>query len=92
MYGKVVKAEDDVEYFGELRGIIVTSQKLHGTVAILKNNRTYAGPYVVTPKASEQILYTSEKVMNDDVLVEGIPYFEVSNTSGGMTAIIGGNE
>lgn len=92
MYGKVVKAEDDVEYFGELRGIIVTSQKLHGTVAILKNNGTYAGPYVVTPKASEQILYTSEKVMNDDVLVEGIPYFEVSNTSGGMTAIIGGNK
>lgn len=92
MYGQVVKMDADVEYYGELRGVIVTTRQLHGTVAILKNNGTYIGPYVVTPKANEQTLYTSEKVMNDDVLVEGIPYYEVSNTSGGMTAIIGGNE
>lgn len=48
----------------------------------------YEGPYQVTPKKEEQILETNEKVMSDDVTVDGIPYYEVSNSSGGVTLII----
>lgn len=49
----------------------------------------YEGPYVVTPKAWEEIILdTDEKYMKDDVTVLEIPYYETSNVSG-MTAYIG---
>lgn len=87
-----VKLESEVVSCYELSGIVVTQHVLFGTVDILKDRSSYSGPYRVTPKAREQMLYTSEKVMADDVTIEGIPYYEVTNTSGGTTAIIGGNE
>lgn len=49
----------------------------------------YEGAYVVTPKVREQELETANKSMTTDVLVESIPYTEVSNPSGGMTITIG---
>lgn len=49
----------------------------------------YEGEYKVTPKVAEQILSTARKILNEDVVVEKIPYFEVSNNSGGITASIG---
>ena len=49
----------------------------------------YAGPYEVTPKADRQELETLNQVMLDDVIVNGIPYYETSNESGGYTVIIG---
>ena len=50
----------------------------------------YQGPYAVTPAVSSQTLNTSNKLMQSDVLVEKIPYSEVTNNSGGVTATIGG--
>lgn len=50
---------------------------------------TYDGDYVVTPKASGQTLKTKQKFMADDVHIRAIPFFEVSNTSGGNTVYIG---
>lgn len=50
----------------------------------------YDGPYTVTPYLEAQILATKNKTMRDDVTVFEIPYAEVSNTSGGTTATIGG--
>lgn len=73
-------------------GIVNTCVELRGTVQILKEHEKYIGPYVVTPSANEQKLYTADKAMTQDVTIESIPYFEVSNTSGGTTAIIGGND
>ena len=49
----------------------------------------YEGEYTVTPKVEEQTLATARKILNEDVVVEKIPYFEVSNNSGGITASIG---
>lgn len=72
-------------------GIVNTCVVLRGTVQILKERKKYVGPYIVTPSANEQKLYTADKAMDQDVTIESIPYFEVSNTSGGTTAIIGGN-
>jgi hypothetical protein len=50
----------------------------------------YDGPYDVTPMPyTAQILPTSNLAMAEDVNIREIPYYEVSNTSGGMTATIG---
>ena len=49
----------------------------------------YDGAYEVTPKVEEQSLLTKDKHMTDDVTVKAIPYFNVSNESGGSTVYIG---
>lgn len=49
----------------------------------------YEGEYIVTPKVTAQTLPTAEKLMEDDVTVKSIPYFDVSNTVGGSTVYIG---
>ena len=49
----------------------------------------YNGAYEVTPKVIEQALKTKDKRMTDDVRIKSIPFFNVSNTSGGSTAYIG---
>ena len=49
----------------------------------------YEGSYAVTPSVERQTLDTSNKLMQADVVVEEIPYAEVSNNSGGTTASIG---
>ena len=50
----------------------------------------YEGAYEVTPLPFEsQTLETKNKMMNDNVVVLEIPYFETSNISG-TTVYIGG--
>ena len=49
----------------------------------------YEGEFSVSPKFTEQILETAQKILKEDVRVEKIPYFEVSNNSGGTTVTIG---
>lgn len=48
----------------------------------------YEGEYVVTPKVTEQTLETRNTSMREDVTIEAIPYSEVTNPSGGLTANI----
>jgi len=51
---------------------------------------TYEGEYVVIPKPfTEQVLETKNKSLVDDVTVLEIPYSEVTNPEGGITANIG---
>ena len=49
----------------------------------------YAGPYSVTPSPDAQTLETEGLVMQEDVNIRSIPFFEVSNTVGGTTVYIG---
>jgi hypothetical protein len=58
-------------------------------VPVYKDAPPYEGDYVVTPKVSEQTLPTADKLLSEDVTVKKIPYFEVSNESGGNTVFIG---
>lgn len=81
-----------VDNCATINGEIRTRVELHGTVQILKEHETYEGPYNVIPKGIAQTLYTTDKLMKENVVVEKIPYYEVSNDSDGITAIIGGNE
>lgn len=48
----------------------------------------YKGPYDVIPKVYEQKLETANKSMEDDVLIEKIPYSETANSGGGTTVNI----
>lgn len=59
-------------------------------VAIIVNPAPpYEGEYEVTPKVTEQTLPTAQKLLEEDVHIKEIPYFEVSNNSGGNTVYIG---
>ena len=50
----------------------------------------YDGPYEVTPMVdTTQILPTANLFLSENVNVNQIPYYEVSNPSGGKTATIG---
>lgn len=59
------------------------------TVTQLIGGEIYDGSYEVVPQVAPQTLETQHKVMNANVTVHEIPYAEVTNTSGGMTATIG---
>lgn len=48
----------------------------------------YEGEYTVIPKTEEQTLKTANKVMSDNLVVEKIPYYEVTNTANGKTVTI----
>ena len=50
----------------------------------------YDGNYEVTPKFTEEVLKTKNKIMKDNVLVHPIEVARVSNPSGGTTVYIGG--
>lgn len=50
----------------------------------------YTGSYVVEPDWEEQTLNTRNKIMHDNVTVEGIYLASVQNPSGGNTVYIGG--
>ena len=49
----------------------------------------YEGDYTVTPTFEDQVLETKQHAMSNDLTVEEIPLFEVSNETG-TTLIIGG--
>ncbi len=50
----------------------------------------YTGAHEVIPATTAQTLATKEKIVKKDITVAKIPYYEVSNSADGKTAIIGG--
>ena len=52
----------------------------------------YKGDYTVIPDVEAVVLPTRDKLMDDNITVFKIPLWEVSNTSGGSTIYIGGEE
>lgn len=77
---------------GRLQGSLVGDHhKIQGTLTIpnAPGLELYAGPYEVTPKAwEEQILQTDGKLMDGDVTVFRVPYYETINLFDGKTAYI----
>ena len=57
-------------------------------IEVISEHETYDGNYSVTPTLEAQTLPTKEKVMSDDLVVEAVPVYEVSNNSGGITVYI----
>lgn len=58
-------------------------------ITVAADAEYYKGDYDVTPLATPQTLATKEKLMAEDVHIKAIPFFEVSNNSGGITVYIG---
>lgn len=62
--------------FGEIQTVNLSSMPV------------YKGDYSVTPKVSGQTMQTKGMAMLEDVTIHPIPFFNVSNTSGGDTVYI----
>lgn len=73
-----------------LVGRINADDVLSGKMAMPVGYKEYLDEYRVTPKVSPQTLPTSDRHLSQDVVVDPIPYYEVSNQNG-KTIIIGGN-
>lgn len=66
-----------------LTGSIHTSDNLIGTISIAEGYGHYAGDYEVSPDAYTSVtLNTSGKLMDTDVKVLKVPYWETSNIDG----------
>lgn len=67
------------------------AQSLIGSITFARSipDKYYEGDYEVVPAVDPQTLPTKQTYLSDDVQVTSIPYFDVSNTSGGSTVYIG---
>lgn len=61
---------------------------ISGSVSREISHEEYTGIYEVVPRVEAQVLNTADKLMRKDISIDEIPYAEVSNSSGGMTATI----
>lgn len=59
------------------------------TVTEYVGGELYEGDYAVTPRVVEQTMPTKNRVLVEDMKIKEIPFFNVSNTSGGSTVYIG---
>ncbi len=75
--------------FGELNQKLPICFEEVQTVTKYIGGEKYEGDYGITPKVEAQTMPTKNKVMIDDVTVKAIPFFNVSNNSGGSTVYIG---
>lgn len=58
-------------------------------VTVHKDADPYTGAYEVTPDIEAQTVPTAQKFMTEDMRIKAIPFYDVSNTSGGSTVYIG---
>lgn len=85
----VIKNNDIVEVVEQHNTVAVASQS-QDTVEVqtyTMDDELYEGPYAVVPKLTEIVLETKGKAMTDDVLVNEIPIYEVSNQYGTTVTI-----
>lgn len=57
-------------------------------VTEIKDAEPYTGDYEITPKVEAQTMPTAQKLMAQDVTIKAIPFYNVSNNSGGSTVYI----
>lgn len=74
-------------------GQVIETKEINGELSAAYTTSTipgepYQGNYTVVPKVEQQMLLTKGKTMFDNVVVYKIPYFEVTNNSGGETIYI----
>lgn len=91
---KIVVIEGQVQILHALDGDMQLSGSMDGEAGTVievsrETHDTYDGPYEVTPSTlQEQTLETRDKILEEDVLVKKIPYWETSNEHG-LTVYIG---
>lgn len=82
-----IKWSSDTGFADAIKNIEANNNSNSGNSS---NFEYYDGEYEVTPSTKQQTLETESKVMRENVIVEPIPYSEVSNGAGGTTVTIGG--
>lgn len=96
-------AINGISEVGKLKGIItIQPQTLVGQIKqvntlsgsievpdLIMPFGTYEGEYEVTPAVDSQVMETKNRLMEEDVTILAIPYFETSNPTG-KTVYIGG--
>lgn len=58
-------------------------------VTVHEDTDPYTGEYEITPAINAQTVPTAQKFMAEDMRIKAIPFYDVSNTSGGSTVYIG---
>ena len=95
VYEQIMKELNEIKMSGEAdlpiigvedNGKVLTAE---GGKWIAKELPTYRDSYEVTPAVDEQIVPTAQKYMENNLTVKAIPYYDVSNPSGGNTIFIG---
>ena len=76
----------DVKFNLSNKRIPITFDKFHEVTTIEPDY--YQGSYEVTPTVEGESLATAEKTMLMDLLINKIPYAEVTNTANGLTVTI----
>ena len=75
---------------GELSGVGTITGELG--IYVPKVGQQYKGLYKIKPLADyDVILKTKNKLLEEDITVLKIPYYETSNTFDGLTVVIGGD-
>jgi len=65
------------------------SVNIEDVVIVGTQAEPYQGDYEVTPTVEGFVMYTDNKLMEDDVTVKPIPYKSTTNPQGGNTVYIG---
>lgn len=74
-----------------VQGNFTEEDKAEIVLAVLDALPVYDGEYAVTPSTTEELtLLTAQTFVGANVKIAKIPYYEVTNNSGGTTANIGG--
>lgn len=72
-----------------LSGRLSCDGGLSGSLSIVSGYDVYSGAYDVVPKAyNSQTLLTANKLLNENIIVKEVPYYETGNSSNGVTAYI----
>lgn len=78
----------------KIRGDITARSTISGSISHLNKEEPvpkYEGNYTILPLAfQDTVLLTKNKKMTDNVIIKEIPYYEISNSSGGSTVYIAG--
>lgn len=81
---KPIKAD-----FAMQRTVFQTDFESASKIVIVDTTEHYKGNYEVTPKTIQQVMQTRNLIMDNDVIIYKIPYFETGNNSGGNIVYIG---
>lgn len=84
----------EIQTHQNLSGTLRTEQKLYGSVHIKDTIKQeidyYLGEYTIKPSTETQTLDTADKTMRENLVIQAIPYAEVTNSANGITVTIGG--
>lgn len=86
--GMASREPEPVAIYGELADADAQIKGALSDAGINQSFLVYDGVYEITPKNYSQTLDTANKILVDDVLVHKVPYWETSNSAGGLTAYI----